>query len=99
MTDSHFSSFTKDNKQWVTPITNTKKSKTAKRYRRLKRFDVAEIGGLEQITAKLNDDETYYLLSTAVMDDDIETAHIASGERDRLRQETVKKCVLISLLL
>jgi len=65
MTDSHFSILTKENySELLQEIKSAKNilGKTTMQYKRLKRFDIIEIVGVEKIIAKSNNDEIRYYL-------------------------------------
>lgn len=72
---------------------NWPKKKTSLQYRRVNRFDILEIGGVQRIIAKSKTDEILYYLPAEEIFDVIEGAHIAIGHggRDRLRVETGRK--------
>ncbi|XP_039312990.1 KRAB-A domain-containing protein 2-like [Solenopsis invicta] len=65
--------------------------KTPLQYRRVKRFDVFEIGGTKKLISK--DEPVKYYLPAEEIYDVIESAHIAvrHGGRDRMKKETSRK--------
>lgn len=102
MEDSHFSILTKQKySELLQEIKSAKLavSKTTLQYRRLKRFAIIEIGGVEKIISKSNNSEILYYLTVDEIYDVIETIHIAIGHggRDKLRKETGKNYANITV--
>ncbi|XP_063889921.1 KRAB-A domain-containing protein 2-like isoform X3 [Scylla paramamosain] len=71
----------------------TAKKKTSLQYRRLKRFDVIEIGVVQKLIASSKNDEVRYYVPAPEIFEVIKTSHVAIGHggRDRLKCEINRK--------
>ncbi|XP_045135274.1 SCAN domain-containing protein 3-like [Portunus trituberculatus] len=71
----------------------TAEKKIPLQYKRLKQFDVIEIGGIQKLIAKSDKDEIRYYLPASEIFDVIKTSHLAIGHggQDKLKCEIVKR--------
>ena len=95
---THFNVLTKEKYlELIQQVEEAKKTekKSPLQQRRLKRFDVVEIGGVKKLTARNegNTNNIKYYLTADELYDIIDAAHIAVGHggRDRMLAETSKK--------
>ncbi|XP_039303442.1 KRAB-A domain-containing protein 2-like [Solenopsis invicta] len=92
--ESHYNVMKRDEYDKLLAETEEAKAaikKTPLQYRRVKRFDVFEIGGTKKLISK--DEPVKYYLPAEEIYDVIESAHIAVGHggRDRMKKETSRK--------
>lgn len=92
--DSHYNAMTKDvYNKLLTEVEEAKSAakKTPLQYRRLKRFNVLEIGETKKLVS--NSEPVKYYLPAEEIFDVIEASHVAVGHggRDRMKAETSRK--------
>jgi hypothetical protein len=97
--ESQYNIMTRDAyNQLLTEVEEAKSAvkKTPLQYRRLKRFDVLEIGEMKQLVSR--GETVKYSLPVEEICDVIEAAHLAVGHRgrDRLKIETSRKYVNVT---